>query len=120
MRTASVGLLAVVLVVMMSAIAVPVAAHDYDRDNDGHILRIVAHVLHPIGMGLEYGIMRPIHQLVSLPGWRFILGHDPRNERDELGQYPTCAQCRPAQAGVECPTCHEPRLKPRDQYWGWR
>jgi hypothetical protein len=65
--------------------------------------------------------MRPIHHLVSLPHARILFGHDPRNERDEHGQFSmVCPICRVAGAAVECPNCHKPFLKPHDEYWAWR
>jgi len=118
MKRVSVGLLAVVLVAMVLAVAAPVSAHDYQRNRSDHPLRLVAYVLHPIGLGLEYAITRPIHHLVSLPYARFIFGHDPRNERNERGEYPVCLLCRPEIVAKECPQCHKTMQKPRDKYWG--
>jgi hypothetical protein len=120
MKQRVVGLLAALLVAMIFAVASPVRAHDFNRGNSDYPLRVIAYALHPLGIGLEYGIMRPIHQLVSLPHARILFGHAPRNERDEHGQYPICPTCRPEAGGVECPTCHKPLLKPRDEYWAWR
>jgi len=120
MKEKCVGLLAVLLVAMVLGVAAPVGAHDYDRGNSDYPLRVVAYLFYPLGIGLEYGIMRPIHQLVSQPHARIIFGHAPRNERDERGQYPVCPVCKPEQVGTECPHCHKAVLKPRDEYWTWR
>jgi hypothetical protein len=119
MKRFTLGLVAVVLVMVVFAMATPVGAHDYDRANDGHIFRMLAYVLHPIGIGLEYGIMRPIHQGVSQPHFRIIFGHDPRNELDEHGRYPVCVECQATPPVVQCPSCKKPILKPRDEYWVW-
>jgi hypothetical protein len=54
----------------------PAAADEYDADRAGHPLRVVAYVLHPIGVGLDYLLFRPAHWAVSLPGIRTIFGHD--------------------------------------------
>lgn len=51
------------------------SAHDYDRDDDGHPLRIAAYIVHPVGIACEYVISRPIHWLVSQPKWNVIFGH---------------------------------------------
>jgi hypothetical protein len=49
--------------------------HSYDRYDDGHPLRLIAYVLHPVGIAVEYAIERPIHHLVSLPYCNVIFGH---------------------------------------------
>jgi hypothetical protein len=51
------------------------SAHDYDRDDDGHPLRLVAHVMHPFGLALEYAIFRPVHDIASRPKLNIIFGH---------------------------------------------
>jgi hypothetical protein len=61
-------------------------AHVYDRDDSDHPLRIVAYALHPFGMAVEYGILRPIHWLVSQPTADKIFGHEPDREK-EAGTY---------------------------------
>jgi hypothetical protein len=120
MKQKFVGLSVALPVAMVLAVAAPAGAHDYDRGNSDYPFRLLAYAVHPLGIALEYGIMRPIHQLVSLPHARIIFGHDPRNERDEHGQYPVCPVCREGMVAVECPNCHKPLLKPRDEYWAWR
>jgi len=120
MKRSLVGLLAVLLAAMVLAIARPAAAHDYDRGNSDHPLRLIAYSLYPIGIGLEYGVFRLVHLGVSQPHARILFGHAPRNERDERGQYPVCNLDKPAPPTVECPHCHKAILKPRDEYYTWR
>jgi len=120
MKQTVVGLLAVLLVAVVLAIAQPAGAHDYDRGNSDHPLRLVAYFFHPIGIGLEYGVTRLVHLGVSKPHARILFGHAPRNEMDERGQYPVCNLDRAAARTVECPHCHKQTLKPRDEYYSWR
>jgi len=120
MKGTSVGLLAVLLVVMVLAVAAPAAAHDYERGNSDYPLRYVAYLFHPVGMAFEYGVTRPVHQLASQPYWRFFLGHDPRTEIDEHGNWPVCNLDKPPYPTIECPLCHKKIQKPRDVYWAWR
>ena len=65
------GLSAVLLLVS----ATPVAADDYDSANAGHPLRILAYVLHPVGVIFEYTLLRPAHWLVSQEPFKTVFGH---------------------------------------------
>ena len=56
--------------------AAPAAADDYDRDDAGHPLRIVAYVLHPVGVIIETLILRPAHWLGSHEPIRTLVGHE--------------------------------------------
>lgn len=58
------------------------SAHEYDRDDTDYPLRIVAYVLHPIGMAVEYAVLRPIHYLVSMPTSSIVFGHDVTESED--------------------------------------
>lgn len=51
-------------------------ADAYDREEAGHPLRILAYALHPIGVLLDYGIMRPCHWLGHQPGLKVLFGHE--------------------------------------------
>jgi hypothetical protein len=50
-------------------------ADDYDPKRAGHPLRIVAYVLHPIGVAVDYLILRPAHWAGSHEPLRTIFGH---------------------------------------------
>jgi len=69
--------------VLCLSIATPVLAHRYSRRDDGHILRLVAFVVHPIGIATEYVIARPIHQFVSQPNHDIVFGHKAYIEDDQ-------------------------------------
>lgn len=60
--------------------AVPAFAHDYDRDESDNPFRVIAYVVHPIGVVLEYTITRPIHWLAHRPGMGYIMGHQVEEE----------------------------------------
>jgi hypothetical protein len=57
-------------------------AHEYDRDDTDQPARIVGYILHPIGIAIEYAILRPIHWFVSKPEMAGIFGHEPREDAD--------------------------------------
>jgi hypothetical protein len=52
-------------------------AHDAYDDSESHPLRLIAYAVHPIGWGLEWLVMRPIHFLVSTPQVEPVFGHVP-------------------------------------------
>jgi len=52
------------------------SADDYDASNAGFPLRIVAYVLHPVGVMLDVLIFRPAHWLGSQPVISDLVGHD--------------------------------------------
>jgi hypothetical protein len=56
--------------------ATPVVADEFDDDTAGHPLRIVAYVLHPIGVAVEYLLFRPAHWLVSQEPMKTLFGHE--------------------------------------------
>ena len=75
--------LAAFVFVALLSLGTPVQAHEYDRDDSDYPLRYVAYALHPIGIALEYGILRPIHMLVSYnETTAIIFGHEPREAED--------------------------------------
>ncbi len=70
-------LFAALLVGVVMAFMVPVAnAHEYDSDDDDMWLRYVAYAVHPVGVAIEYAVLRPIHCLVSKPCWSVWFGHE--------------------------------------------
>ena len=62
-------------VLVLTLLATPLAAVAHDSEESGHPVRIVAYVLHPVGVALDYGIVRPFHWLVTREPWRTIFGH---------------------------------------------
>jgi len=78
-RRVRAGLLAVVAALLLQA-ALPQAARAdaYDPALAGHPLRVVAYVLNPVGVALDYLIMRPAHWLGSREPFRTIFGHKER------------------------------------------
>jgi hypothetical protein len=50
-------------------------ADEYDPKRAGHPLRIVAYVLHPIGVAVDYLVLRPAHWAGSHEPLRTIFGH---------------------------------------------
>jgi hypothetical protein len=63
------------LVLGLLAAARPAAADDYDPQYAGHPLRILAYVLHPVGVLLDYLIFRPAHWVGSKEPMKTIFGH---------------------------------------------
>jgi flagellar motor protein MotB len=72
----------VLVITLMAIAAVPVSAHDYDRNDSDYPLRYVAYLVHPIGVALEYTITRPFHKLVHKPGWSYVMGHEVDHQVD--------------------------------------
>lgn len=64
------------------AMATPLQADRYDRTHNGHPLRLVAYILHPVGMAIEYGFVRPIHWVVSQNELDVLFGHQPHIMED--------------------------------------
>jgi len=60
----------------LALVAAPAAADEYDARRAGHPLRVVAYVLHPVGVALDYLLFRPAHWVGSQPVIRTIFGHD--------------------------------------------
>jgi hypothetical protein len=67
---------ALLLVATASLAASPALADEYDARRAGHPLRVVAYVLHPIGVTLDYLLFRPAHWVGSLPVIRTVFGHE--------------------------------------------
>ncbi len=62
--------------VLLLALASPAAADEYDESNAGHPLRIIAYVLHPVGVVIDYVVMRPAHWIVSFEPMKTLFGHE--------------------------------------------
>ena len=50
-------------------------ADDCYRDEESHPFRVIAYVLNPVGVALEWAIFRPMHWAVSRPSTAPIFGH---------------------------------------------
>lgn len=53
----------------------PAGADEYEPKRAGHPVRIVAYVLHPVGVLLDYAIFRPAHWLVHQEPLTTLFGH---------------------------------------------
>jgi hypothetical protein len=51
-------------------------ADDHDPERAGHPLRILAYAVHPIGVALDWLIVRPAHWVVEREPFRTIFGHE--------------------------------------------
>lgn len=69
-------LLVVFTALVASSQASPAAADDYDDKSSGHPLRIIAYVLHPVGVAIDYLLLRPAHWLGSQEPLKTIFGHE--------------------------------------------
>jgi hypothetical protein len=54
--------------------SVPAFAQEYDGKEAGHPLRIVGYVLHPVGVTLDYLILRPAFWVGSHEPFRTLFG----------------------------------------------
>lgn len=71
------GFMLTALIAMLMAVPIRSQAHDYDRDDSDHPLRYIGYALHPLGIAVEYGVLRPIHCFVSAtPRRNLWFGHD--------------------------------------------
>ena len=61
---------------------VPTNADRYTRAHGDNPMRLVAYVLHPVGLAAEFVVMRPIHWVVSQPNLDIVFGHQPAVEQD--------------------------------------
>ena len=69
-------LLSALLCAVTLSMATPALADEYDEEAAGHPLRIVAYVLHPVGVAIDYLILRPAHWIVSQEPMKTIFGHE--------------------------------------------
>lgn len=68
--------LSALLAVLFLLSAAPVLADEYDEDTAGHPVRIIAYVLHPVGVVIDYLLLRPAHWLVSHEPMKTVFGHE--------------------------------------------
>jgi len=71
-----VGCTLLALAMIAIASAAPGRADDYDEKSSGHPLRIIAYVLHPVGVAIDYLLLRPAHWLGSHEPLKTIFGHE--------------------------------------------
>lgn len=64
---------AVVALAMLAA-ASPATAEEYDQTYAGHPLRIIAYVVHPVGVILDTLIFRPFHWIGSHEPFKTLSG----------------------------------------------
>jgi hypothetical protein len=55
-------------------------ADEYDPQRAGHPVRIIAYVVHPVGVVLDLLIFRPAHWVGSLPVLDKFFGHEPYDD----------------------------------------
>ncbi|MBW1885280.1 MAG: hypothetical protein JRJ58_17235 [Deltaproteobacteria bacterium] len=67
---------ALLSIFLVSVAATPALSDEYDRMKAGHPLRIAAYILHPIGVAIDYLILRPAHWLVSHEPIQTLFGHE--------------------------------------------
>jgi hypothetical protein len=77
-RLASGAAAAALLVLLLLAAFAPrpASADDYDPEDAGHPVRIIAYALHPIGVALDWLVMRPAHWLVEREPFRTLFGNE--------------------------------------------
>lgn len=74
-------LAACLAVIALLLLAAPVArADDHDPRRSGHPLRVVAYVLHPVGVIIDTLVFRPAHWVVNHEPLKTLFGHDPDDE----------------------------------------
>jgi hypothetical protein len=62
------------LAVLVLAGAAPASGEEYDETRTGHPLRVIAYVLHPVGVILDTLIFRPVHWLFSHEPAKTVVG----------------------------------------------
>ena len=67
---------AAVLVTVALTVTPSVRADTYMSAEEGHPLRYVAYIVHPIGVAAEYLVLRPWHKIVSREPYATIFGHE--------------------------------------------
>jgi hypothetical protein len=56
--------------------AAPASADEHRSDRAGHPLKIVATILHPVGVVIDYLIFRPAHWLQNREPVKTLTGHE--------------------------------------------
>jgi hypothetical protein len=68
------GLASLLLAASLLGAAQPASAEEYDSTYAGHPLRVVAYVVHPIGVILDTLIFRPFHWIGSHEPLKTLFG----------------------------------------------
>ena len=68
--------IAAVMASLLLSLATPVVADTHDPEDTAHPLRIVAYALYPIGVAIDYLILRPAHWLVEFEPFKTVFGHE--------------------------------------------
>ena len=68
------GLVGIGLAVALCAGVAPAQAEEYRSDEAGHPLRILAYVVHPIGVTYDYLILRPAFWIGSHDPFKTLFG----------------------------------------------
>lgn len=66
---------AAMLAAAVAVSAAPARADEHDPQESGHPLRIVAYVLHPVGVIVDTLIFRPAHWVVHHEPFKTLFGH---------------------------------------------
>jgi hypothetical protein len=66
----------VVLTAALATGAPRAGADPHDPEQSANPVRIVAYALHPVGVILDYLIVRPAHWLVEREPFRTLFGHE--------------------------------------------
>ena len=56
--------------------ATPATADEYDAADAGHPVRIIAYVLYPVGVMIDYMLLRPAHWIGSKEPFSTLFGHE--------------------------------------------
>jgi hypothetical protein len=62
--------------VLLATPPLPAMADDHDPKRSAHPLRVLAYAVHPIGVALDWLIVRPAHWVVERQPFRTIFGHE--------------------------------------------
>lgn len=72
-RTAAASLL---VATALAATALPARASEHDPKRAAHPLRVLAYAVHPVGVALDWLIVRPAHWVVERQPFKTIFGHE--------------------------------------------
>lgn len=67
---------AAILAASLAAAGSPVRADDHDPKRAAHPLRVLAYVIHPIGVIADRLIVRPAHWVVHHEPFQTLFGHE--------------------------------------------